>query len=69
MTLVRGDVISTGTAPEVGLGQRPPLYLKPGDIVERGIEGLGRQRQHVVALMRVRLRCCREIISNMEFGL
>ena len=44
-----GDLISTGTPPGVGLGQKPPLYLKPGDVVELGIEGLARQRQHVVA--------------------
>jgi 2,4-didehydro-3-deoxy-L-rhamnonate hydrolase len=49
MTLLPGDVISTGTPPGVGLGQKPPTYLKPGDVVELGIEGLGRQRQHVIA--------------------
>lgn len=45
MTLEPGDVISTGTPPGVGLGMHPPEYLKPGDIVELEIEGLGRQRQ------------------------
>ncbi len=45
MTLEPGDVISTGTPPGVGLGMKPPVYLKPGDVVELGIEGLGRQRQ------------------------
>lgn len=45
MTLLPGDVISTGTPAGVGLGQKPPLYLKPGDVVELGIEGLGTQRQ------------------------
>jgi 2-keto-4-pentenoate hydratase/2-oxohepta-3-ene-1,7-dioic acid hydratase in catechol pathway len=45
MTLMPGDVISTGTPPGVGLGQKPPLYLKAGDIVRLGIEGLGEQRQ------------------------
>ncbi len=45
MTLLPGDVISTGTPAGVGLGQKPPLYLKPGDIVELGIDGLGTQRQ------------------------
>ena len=45
MTLEPGDVISTGTPPGVGLGQKPPLYLKPGDVVRLGIEGLGEQRQ------------------------
>jgi 2,4-didehydro-3-deoxy-L-rhamnonate hydrolase len=49
MTLMPGDVISTGTPPGVGLGQKPPVYLKPGDVMELGIEGLGRQRQQVVA--------------------
>jgi len=45
MTLLPGDVISTGTPAGVGLGRTPPLYLKPGDIVELGIDGLGTQRQ------------------------
>ncbi|KTF37283.1 fumarylacetoacetate hydrolase family protein [Xanthomonas vesicatoria] len=49
MTLMPGDVISTGTPPGVGLGQKPPVYLKPGDLMELEIEGLGRQRQPVVA--------------------
>jgi 2-keto-4-pentenoate hydratase/2-oxohepta-3-ene-1,7-dioic acid hydratase in catechol pathway len=49
MTLLPGDVISTGTPPGVGLGFDPPVFLKPGDLVELGIEGLGRQRQRVVA--------------------
>jgi 2,4-diketo-3-deoxy-L-fuconate hydrolase len=49
MTLMPGDVISTGTPAGVGLGQRPPTYLKVGDLVELGIEGLGRQRQRMVA--------------------
>jgi 2-keto-4-pentenoate hydratase/2-oxohepta-3-ene-1,7-dioic acid hydratase in catechol pathway len=48
MTLLPGDVISTGTPPGVGHGQSPPVYLKAGDVVELGIEGLGRQRQRVV---------------------
>jgi 2-keto-4-pentenoate hydratase/2-oxohepta-3-ene-1,7-dioic acid hydratase in catechol pathway len=48
MTLHPGDVISTGTPPGVGLGMKPPRYLKAGDVVELGIEGLGRQRQDVV---------------------
>ena len=47
MTLLPGDVISTGTPPGVGLGQEPPVFLKAGDIVELGIESLGRQRQRV----------------------
>jgi len=49
MTLLPGDVISTGTPAGVGLGMRPtPVYLKPGDVVELGIEGLGESRQEVV---------------------
>ncbi|MBL6933247.1 MAG: fumarylacetoacetate hydrolase family protein [Rhodospirillales bacterium] len=47
MTLMPGDVISTGTPPGVGLGFKPPKYLKPGDIVELGVEGLGQQRQEL----------------------
>jgi 2,4-diketo-3-deoxy-L-fuconate hydrolase len=49
MTLMPGDIISTGTPAGVGLGQRPPTYLNAGDVVELGIDGLGRQRQQVVA--------------------
>ncbi|NOT76484.1 MAG: fumarylacetoacetate hydrolase family protein [Cyclobacteriaceae bacterium] len=45
MTLLPGDVISTGTPAGVGMGMKPPLYLKKGDVVELGIEGLGEQRQ------------------------
>jgi 2-keto-4-pentenoate hydratase/2-oxohepta-3-ene-1,7-dioic acid hydratase in catechol pathway len=49
MTLHPGDVISTGTPPGVGLGMKPPQYLKAGDVVELGIAGLGQQRQDVIA--------------------
>jgi 2-keto-4-pentenoate hydratase/2-oxohepta-3-ene-1,7-dioic acid hydratase in catechol pathway len=49
MTLHPGDVISTGTPPGVGMGMRPQRFLKAGDVVELGIEGLGSQRQEVVA--------------------
>jgi 2-keto-4-pentenoate hydratase/2-oxohepta-3-ene-1,7-dioic acid hydratase in catechol pathway len=49
MTLHAGDVISTGTPPGVGMGQKPPVYLKPGDVMRLGIEGLGEQRQMVAA--------------------
>ena len=50
MTLEPGDLITTGTPPGVGLGQKPePFYLKPGDVMELGIEKLGVQRQQVVA--------------------
>ena len=46
MTLLPGDIISTGTPPGVGLGLKPePIFLKPGDVVELGIEGLGTQKQ------------------------
>jgi 2-keto-4-pentenoate hydratase/2-oxohepta-3-ene-1,7-dioic acid hydratase in catechol pathway len=49
MTLLPGDIISTGTPFGVGLGLTPPKYLKPGDVVELGIEGLGTSRQEVKA--------------------
>ena len=49
MTLEAGDVVSTGTPPGVGLGFDPPRYLKPGDVVELGIEGLGTSRQEARA--------------------
>ncbi|MEJ6980849.1 fumarylacetoacetate hydrolase family protein [Pedobacter sp. P351] len=49
MTLLPGDIISTGTPAGVGLGFKPPVYLKPGDIVELGIDGLGTSTQKVVA--------------------
>lgn len=48
MSLQPGDVISTGTPPGVGMGQNPQTYLKPGDKIELGIQGLGVQRQEVV---------------------
>ncbi len=49
MTLLPGDVISTGTPAGVGLGMKPPTFLKAGDVVELGIESLGESRQRVVA--------------------
>ncbi|WP_432285982.1 fumarylacetoacetate hydrolase family protein [Aminobacter sp. BA135] len=49
MSLQSGDVISTGTPPGVGLGQKPPVYLKAGQTMTLGIEGLGSQRQRVIA--------------------
>jgi 2-keto-4-pentenoate hydratase/2-oxohepta-3-ene-1,7-dioic acid hydratase in catechol pathway len=50
MTLLPGDVISTGTPAGVALGMKPePVYLRPGDVVELGIDGLGQSRQDVVA--------------------
>ena len=47
VTLMPGDLISTGTPPGVGLGQKPPRYLRSGDVMELGIDKLGVQRQHV----------------------
>jgi 2-keto-4-pentenoate hydratase/2-oxohepta-3-ene-1,7-dioic acid hydratase in catechol pathway len=43
-----GDLVDTGTPPGVGMGLRPPVWLQPGDVMELGIDGLGRQRQRVV---------------------
>jgi 2,4-didehydro-3-deoxy-L-rhamnonate hydrolase len=51
MSLHPGDVISTGTPAGVGLGQKPPVYLRPGNVVRLGIDGLGEQRQVVRAAM------------------
>jgi len=48
MSLHPGDIISTGTPPGVGLGQKPPVYLRAGQVMRLGIEGLGEQRQNVV---------------------
>lgn len=50
MRLEPGDLICTGTPPGVGMGQKPPLYLKPGDVVSLGIDGLGQQTQTVIAM-------------------
>ena len=50
MTLYPGDLISTGTPPGVGMGHKPaPLYLKPGDVMRLGVQGLGEQQQTVHA--------------------
>ncbi|HYF21505.1 MAG TPA: fumarylacetoacetate hydrolase family protein [Ramlibacter sp.] len=49
MTLLPGDVITTGTPPGVGMGMKPPRFLKKGDVMTLGIDGLGQQRQEVVA--------------------
>ncbi len=49
MMLLPGDVITTGTPPGVGLGMKPPKFLKPGDVMRVGIEGLGEQKQLVTA--------------------
>ena len=48
MTLLPGDVITTGTPPGVGMGMKPQMWLKPGDVITLGIEGLGAQKQKVV---------------------
>jgi 2,4-didehydro-3-deoxy-L-rhamnonate hydrolase len=49
MILEAGDLINTGTPPGVGMGMKPPTYLREGDLVELGIDGLGQQRQRMVA--------------------
>ncbi len=49
MVLEPGDLIDTGTPPGVGMGLKPPVWLQPGDVMELGIDGLGRQRQQVLA--------------------
>jgi 2-keto-4-pentenoate hydratase/2-oxohepta-3-ene-1,7-dioic acid hydratase in catechol pathway len=48
MTLMPGDIITTGTPPGVGAGKKPPRFLKPGDVMTLGIAGLGEQRQKCV---------------------
>ena len=48
LTLMPGDIITTGTPPGVGTGMKPPQYLNVGDVVTLGIEGLGEQRQEIV---------------------
>ena len=48
LVLEPGDLIDTGTPPGVGMGMRPPVWLKAGDVIELGIEGLGSQRQTVI---------------------
>jgi 2-keto-4-pentenoate hydratase/2-oxohepta-3-ene-1,7-dioic acid hydratase in catechol pathway len=55
MTLLPGDVITTGTPPGVGMGHKPePEYLKAGDVVTLGVTGLGEQRQKVIAYKKTR---------------
>jgi ureidoglycolate lyase/2,4-diketo-3-deoxy-L-fuconate hydrolase len=51
MSLQSGDIISTGTPPGVGLGQKPPVYLKPGQTMRLGIAGLGVQEQKIIPAM------------------
>ena len=48
LTLQPGDIITTGTPPGVGMGMTPQRFLKPGDVMELGVEGLGSQRQKTV---------------------
>ncbi|NAZ18042.1 2-hydroxyhepta-2,4-diene-1,7-dioate isomerase, partial [Glutamicibacter soli] len=48
MRLMPGDVITTGTPPGVGLGQKPPVFLKPGQTMRLGIDGLGEQTQRTI---------------------
>ncbi|MFY8104581.1 MAG: fumarylacetoacetate hydrolase family protein, partial [Ramlibacter sp.] len=52
MTLEPGDIITTGTPPGVGMGMKPQRFLKKGDVMTLGIQGLGEQRQEVVAFKR-----------------
>ena len=49
MTLEPGDIVSTGTPPGVGMGMKPPTFLRAGDVIELEVEGLGRQRQVCMA--------------------
>jgi len=52
MILEPGDVITTGTPPGVGMGKKPPRFLKPGDTISLGVDGLGQQAQRVIAWSR-----------------
>jgi len=49
MSLMPGDVITTGTPPGVGMGHKPPIYLKPGNVMRLSVQGLGEQQQRVIA--------------------
>jgi len=49
MSLQPGDIISTGTPPGVGLGKKPPVFLRAGNVMRLGVDGLGEQQQRVVA--------------------
>jgi 2-keto-4-pentenoate hydratase/2-oxohepta-3-ene-1,7-dioic acid hydratase in catechol pathway len=49
MSLLPGDIISTGTPPGVGMGQKPPIFLRAGQRIRLGVEGLGEQQQRTVA--------------------
>src|SRR5690606_4377550 len=77
MSLQPGDIIATGTPPGVGMGQKPPTYLKPGSVVRLGVEGLVEQQQRTVAWSkqdaagssphgrRLRPECCRGLQRNV----
>ena len=54
MTLLPGDIISTGTPAGVGNGHKPPVFLKEGDVVESGIENIGTQKQNVISFNQVK---------------
>ncbi len=56
MSLQPGDIISTGTPPGVGHGKKPPVYLRAGNVMRLGVDGLGEQRQRVVARLGLRVR-------------
>jgi 2-keto-4-pentenoate hydratase/2-oxohepta-3-ene-1,7-dioic acid hydratase in catechol pathway len=49
LTLDRGDIITTGTPPGVAMGRKPPNYLKSGDVISMGIQGLGEQKSKIIA--------------------
>ena len=49
MSLQPGDIISTGTPPGVGMGMNPQVFLKPGDVMELGIQGMGQQKQKTIS--------------------
>src|ERR1700690_850161 len=68
MSLQPGDIISTGTPPGVGLGQKPPVYLREGNIITLGVEGLGEQRQRVVPFAVPSSRASRLPVSPRDPG-
>ncbi len=66
MTLFAGDIITTGTPPGVGVGMKPPVFLKVGDVMSLGISGLGEQRQKVVPF---KLWCSFSALTDDEIKL
>ena len=68
ITLVPGDIICTGTPPGVGLGMKPQMFLKPGDTMHLGIQGLGEQRQKVVPLVPPQEVCMRKAGMVVAIG-